>query len=526
MITEISYKPLVNGVEDESLEFIEIYNGGTATMDLEDFWFTAGISFTFPDHSRINVGEHIIVAKDASAFDHIDADVYQWSSGSLHNQGETITLANFQGLTALNLVYEAFDPWPEPAVIHNYPIELKPGATVYQNPVNRQLSRTYGGTPGAPNNPTLLDDLYINEFMAKNENFITDGLGHYEDYIEIFNDSDKPQNLAGAWFSNDPDHPDFYQLPESDYDLTTILPGGFLVLWADDKPERGTLHLDFRLPSQGGEIFLSTGTEDDLEELDHVEYTAQTPDISYGRYPDGSSHFEFFTSPSPGEPNTLEPEVIIEDLYINEFVAKFGTLFPDEHGNFSDWIEIYNGGDEALDLAGLYLSDDVDHLDLYQIPDTDETETTIPAKGFLVFRADGSPDLGELHADFELSSQGETITIAQKTREGWNKIDQVSYERQTEDVSYGRYPDGSEHFEFFDNPTPGVSNALSVDKVENLYINEFVAAYGNQFPDEHGNFSDWIEIYNDNNEEVDLGGLYITDVIDNPYKCQFPKDHP
>jgi hypothetical protein len=43
---------------------------------------------------------------------------------------------------------------------------------------------------------------------------------------------------------------------------------------------------------------------------------------------------------------------------------------------------------------------------------------------------------------------------------GSNQIDKVLYGPQTTDVSYGRAPDGTDNFQFFELPTPGVANPL------------------------------------------------------------------
>ena len=44
-------------------------------------------------------------------------------------------------------------------------------------------------------------------------------------------------------------------------------------------------------------------------------------------------------------------------LVINEFVADNVTGLRNEHGGFSDWIEIFNSGDQAVNLAGYSLTD-------------------------------------------------------------------------------------------------------------------------------------------------------------------------
>ena len=45
------------------------------------------------------------------------------------------------------------------------------------------------------------------------------------------------------------------------------------------------------------------------------------------------------------------------DIVINEFMADNTRTLQDKDGEYSDWIEIYNGGTSAADLAGWYLTD-------------------------------------------------------------------------------------------------------------------------------------------------------------------------
>ena len=54
-------------------------------------------------------------------------------------------------------------------------------------------------------------------------------------------------------------------------------------------------------------------------------------------------------------------------LKINEFSSNKSYL--DEDGESSDWIEIINTSDTAVQLSNYYLSDDLDELDKWQFPD-------------------------------------------------------------------------------------------------------------------------------------------------------------
>ena len=60
--------------------------------------------------------------------------------------------------------------------------------------------------------------------------------------------------------------------------------------------------------------------------------------------------------------------------------------------------------------------------------------------------------------------------------------------------------------------------------VPTLYINEFMAQNDTTIadPDGSGGYPDWIEIYNAGSSSVDLGGMYLTDDLQNPTQWRIP----
>ena len=46
-------------------------------------------------------------------------------------------------------------------------------------------------------------------------------------------------------------------------------------------------------------------------------------------------------------------------LVINEFLASNNSTKPDPQGQYDDWIEIYNAGEEAIDAGGMHLTDNL-----------------------------------------------------------------------------------------------------------------------------------------------------------------------
>jgi len=145
-------------------------------------------------------------------------------------------------------------------------------------------------------------------------------------------------------------------------------------------------------------------------------------------------------------------------LVINELMASNSSDggFTDPQGDYDDWIEIYNFGDTAIDMGGMYLTDDLSEPEKWWIPDISPVETTVPSHGYLLFWADGDIGDGPLHAGFNLSKDGEQIALF--APDGITRIDTIVFDGQITNISYGRYPDASDNFRFFNSPTPAAEN--------------------------------------------------------------------
>lgn len=144
-------------------------------------------------------------------------------------------------------------------------------------------------------------------------------------------------------------------------------------------------------------------------------------------------------------------------LVINEFVAKNETGIVDEEGKFEDWVELYNGGPTDINLEGYFLTDDLTAPDTWAFPDV-----TIPAGGYLLVWCDKDPEDGPLHADFKLSTAGESIGLFSPANQGMQQLDAYTFGEQTQDVSEGRMTDGSADWGFFSTPTPSRSNSAKL----------------------------------------------------------------
>lgn len=137
-------------------------------------------------------------------------------------------------------------------------------------------------------------------------------------------------------------------------------------------------------------------------------------------------------------------------LFINEVLADNSSVNSDEAGEFDDWIELYNPGNDSVSLLGLFLTDDPAVPNKWALPDM-----TIPAGGFLLVWADNDVDQGPLHAGFKISANGKMVGLY--TVDG-TEVDILGFGAQATDISFGRSPDGSSTTTTFDNPTPGATN--------------------------------------------------------------------
>ncbi len=149
-------------------------------------------------------------------------------------------------------------------------------------------------------------------------------------------------------------------------------------------------------------------------------------------------------------PLSLDP---IPTVYINEVAANSST-YTDEGGTKEDWVEIYNPNPQAVDLGGLFLTDNFSDLDKWQIP----PGTTIPANGYLVFFTDNDEEDGPLHTNFSLKAGGEEVALSQLLGSGLTIVDSLSYEEMPFMATYGRAADGGNSLVLFGEVTPAASN--------------------------------------------------------------------
>lgn len=140
-------------------------------------------------------------------------------------------------------------------------------------------------------------NLRINEVMVQNDSNFVDDYGHHTAWIELFNTTHAPLNIASVFLTNNRATLDenlsakerkamMYAVPLGDI-LTKIPKRQHVVFWADGRPTLGTFHTNFTLqPGQDNWIAIFDGDGHTL--IDSVTVPATLgPDQSFARIEDG-----------------------------------------------------------------------------------------------------------------------------------------------------------------------------------------------------------------------------------------------
>lgn len=134
------------------------------------------------------------------------------------------------------------------------------------------------------------NSIYINEYYKKN------------DWIELFNNTSAPIDVAGMYLSDNLSKPTKFQISSSDNINTIIEPYGHLIIWADKLISLNQLHASFKLAAEGGYIMLTSA---DQTWSDALYYEPHLGTESVGLYPDGSNDVYVMSTPTIAKPNTI-----------------------------------------------------------------------------------------------------------------------------------------------------------------------------------------------------------------------------
>lgn len=392
-----------------------------------------------------------------------------------------------------------------------------------KEPIRRALNVAADGTPIEG-----YDGLVISEVMASNASALPDENGRFGDWVELYNSSVNDMNLAGVTLSNRPDKAKFL-FPE-----IILRPGERLVVFCDGINQSRVgkpLHAKFKLSSLRSDVYL-------FDTSGRVITSLAVPTLNvdevYALMP--GDVYEVSDAYTPGYPNTQEGHeaymasysVAKGVLVINELMAAPRSGLRDEDGELSDWVELYNTGDEMISLSSLFLSDNPQRPNKWPFP---EDAYIGPGGYYLVFCSgkDRVNPSGYPHTNFSLAAEGETITLSNRVGQ---LIDRVTFQTLPADQSYGRVPN-TDQWQVFTVGTPGAPNTAGGQSLAEKYlraqnpsgvvITELMSSSDAVAPVAGQPASDWVELTNTSDQIRDMSGWGLSDNINWPRKWRFPQ---
>ena len=298
----------------------------------------------------------------------------------------------------------------------------------------------------------------INEIMADPITGLRDDDDELCDWVELYNTTDRDISLASLGLSDNEGKPLKWRFPDN-----AVIPakGYYLVLCTGkDRMDRvkNAPHTNFKISAERETIIL---TDSQGHVLDRVMIDNLPLDCSWGRNENGQ--MQVFQTPTPSLPNNQSGANQMDinlramnktGVFISEVMASNDSISTYPNAAFTDWIELYNSGDQAVDLTDWGLSDRLDRGRRWQFP----LGTTIAPGEYKVVLCDRQTDkntVQELHASFKVGKlKKETITLTDPTG---RVLDKMILPEMRTDVSYGRTL-GMAGLFYYDSPTPFQQN--------------------------------------------------------------------
>lgn len=204
---------------------------------------------------------------------------------------------------------------------------------------------------------------------------------------------------------------------------------------------------------------------------------------------------------------------------LSEIMISNKGSVPDNLGGYPDYIELHNGSSEKADISGYGLSDSLLEGAKYVFP----AGTVLEPDAYVVVWCGGEAEDG-MHAPFKLSAGEEAVLFDASGRPldtaVLNSVDSGMVLRREGEVwtqakpcpGYPKTEEGMAEYEA----------SLKETEDMGLYINEFMASNATTICDSFGSYSDWIELYNSTDTDMDISGFGISDNLSQPMKYRFP----
>ena len=509
--------PNPNGADDAAWpggEWIEIYNNGTTSVDVRDWYIENKVQkqmifnlTTIVDYDpndsnswTIAPGDYMVIARNGMPN----------SMFYMSNKNDNMTLFDSSG-TQLDVASWSFS-------------SSSPSGTSLQEDPNGATNywvATNNTTPGGDNDgaatggPTIVvSDLKINEVMSNPWPSDDSDIWPGGEWVEILNTGSEVINLSG-WYIEDNAGNKIYMdeshLIDSDLSVTEtfhIAGGHTRIIAINGSSNSGVLNngaeqLHLKFPN--GSITHSVSWTDTVNGYS-LSYDYVTQSMFYSSYPSLNA-----TNPLPIEQLSPVPgDVRFTELMPHAYTN--GTSFPD-----GEWIEIHNTGSSSVDLTGWKIVDGMGNVTFLDpgslVFNSTQGATNIDPDGRRLVQFVGETRLWDYYDHLILFDPTETITDV-----AWYSNDYGLNTSLIRD-SIPTNPWTPSSWATPGQPEPGTGPVSSSDLVfSEIYPNP-VGADTQPWPD-----GEWIEIYNNDSNVVNIDGWklkannrnFVIDAVDLP----------
>ena len=330
-------------------------------------------------------------------------------------------------------------------------------------------------------------EVKINEVSSSNSNVIQDIDGDYPDWIELFNNSSTLINLSSFYLTDDEDELTKWQFPNVELE-----PDSLLLIFASGKDRSETVQHWETIIREGDNCKYLVPQSNPSNEWKSIGYndsnwlTGQTG-IGYGDNDDNTTISQTITAYLRCK-FTIEDINQVSGLFLNidfddGFVAylngqeiareNLGAIgsqtFYNTVATADHEAQLYQGNSPngfpiSGNIALLENGENVLSIEVHNVSNTSSDLTLIP---FLSVGYNSTPNNSRgsldflnlqethLHTNFKLNDSGELLIIS---NDSGGIEDSLFTRNQISDISFGRFPNGSENLFFFNSPTPGKGN--------------------------------------------------------------------
>ena len=298
-------------------------------------------------------------------------------------------------------------------------------------------------TPSPTPTPKPYTKLEITEVMPSNGACLLDGYNEFSDWIELHNYGDESLDLSKFYLSDNNERLDKWQIPSK-----VLSPDEYIVIFASGKESTETeFHAPFKLSKAGETLFL-THTDGIL--ADTFSYENAEKNKSYSE--DGTGTYYF----TPGFPNDDAGFLAYQQsigmpagLCFTE-AMNANSKYIGHDRTYSDWVELYNNSDKAIDLSNYYISDDDDNLTMCRLP----SQSLAPHSYCTIYCDAQNKSFKSFVTGFSLGSEDDLYLVKDGAVVDFISLKEIPYE-----YSYGRANSG---FALFSSPSPAKANGEGI----------------------------------------------------------------